>query len=181
MKIIAISGSLRKDSFNTSMLKVAQLNAPDGMDIEIFNISSIPFFNADVEAQGLPESVRSLKTLIAESDGILISTPEYNSMISAVLQNTLEWVSRNDAVGAVAVDKPLAIMGVTPGGFGAVKAISHLLHLAVILRMGVNAQITLPIAKANKLLDSEGNLTDAHTLDKLTKFLEIFQTFISSS
>src|SRR5215469_12924589 len=93
MKLLAISGSLRAASLNTSVLQAAQRLAPEGVEIEIFDgIGQLPFFNSDLEAGQLPEPVARLRQVVAKADGILISSPEYARGVSGVLKNALDWL-----------------------------------------------------------------------------------------
>ena len=94
MKVLGISGSLRKDSYNTWALRAAQQLVPQGMTIEIADISQIPLYNGDVHAAGLPDAVAALKEQVRLADGVLLVTPEYNFSIPGVLKNTLDWLSR---------------------------------------------------------------------------------------
>ena len=87
MKVIAISGSLRSASFNTALLRTAQTLAPGGMEIEIADISKIPLYNGDVQAQGIPTQIQQISEQIREADAVLIATPEYNYSIPGVLKN----------------------------------------------------------------------------------------------
>jgi len=95
IRVLAISGSLRKTSFNTGLLRASQEVAPDWMDVEIFDIRDLPFYDGDLEAQGDPEPVRSLKSAIRESDAVMFATPEYNWGTSGVMKNAIEWASRD--------------------------------------------------------------------------------------
>src|SRR6266545_4367510 len=94
IKILGIAGSLRKKSFNKGLLRAAAELKPDNMEIEIFDIKDIPSYNSDLEPDNVPEPVKELKKKIAESDGLLIATPEYNYSIPGVLKNAIDWVSR---------------------------------------------------------------------------------------
>src|ERR671916_2043887 len=116
MKVLGISGSLRKGSWNTSVLRAAQGLAPAGMTIEIGAIGDIPLYNEDVRAAGLPPPVERLRSQIAAADAVLLVSPEYNFSIPGVLKNAIDWASRppNQPFN----DKPVAIMGASggPGG-----------------------------------------------------------------
>ena len=94
MKIVGISGSLRKGSYNTMALRAAQKLAPAGVTLEIADISQIPLYNEDVRAGGEPEAVVQLKAQLRAADAVLIVTPEYNFSIPGVLKNALDWMSR---------------------------------------------------------------------------------------
>ena len=108
--ILGISGSLRKGSFNTGLLRAAQELAPEGMEIAIFDLKDIPLYNGDVEAEGDPESVTALKEAIRNSDGVLFASPEYNHGITGVLKNAIDWASRDRDEGSLN-GKPAAIVG----------------------------------------------------------------------
>src|SRR5688500_8506690 len=94
LKVLGISGSLRKASFNTMALKAAQKLAPEGMTIEIADISQIPLYNEDLKAVGNPEPVETLRQQIKAADGVLFVSPEYNYSIPGVLKNAFDWASR---------------------------------------------------------------------------------------
>ncbi len=95
LKVLGISGSLRKGSFNSGLLRAAQEVAPDGMEINIFDLKDIPFYNGDVEADGDPASVLALKGAIQNADGVMLATPEYNYGTSGALKNAVDWAYRD--------------------------------------------------------------------------------------
>ena len=94
-RVLGISGSLRKASFNSGLLRAAQTVAPTGVEISIFDLRNVPFYNGDVEAGGDPQPVINLKDAIRQSDGVLFATPEYNWGTSGALKNSFNWTSRN--------------------------------------------------------------------------------------
>ena len=114
IRILAIPGSLRAHSFNRALLSAAVQRSPDGISVEIYDLHDIPPYNADVEAEGDPAEVVRLKNAIDGVDALLVSTPEYNGSISGVLKNAIDWCSR-PAFASVLVDKPVSIIGATPG------------------------------------------------------------------
>jgi len=117
MKILAISGSLRKDSFNTGLLRAAIEEAPDGMDISIASLAGIQIYNGDDEASdGIPGNVLQLIDDIRAADGVLIATPEYNFSIPGGLKNAIDWISRVE--NQPFANKPVAIMGAAGGPLG---------------------------------------------------------------
>lgn len=171
MNIIAISGSLRKDSFNTAVLRAFQELAPEGMKIEIVNIGNLPLYNSDDEA-AFPAVAQALKDKIEASDGVIIATPEYNRSISGVLKNAIDWASRPWGKNSFAGKKVLTL-GVSSGKIGTAVAQSHLKQILTYLDMRVIGQPELYLGPASELFDGEGNLTDAATKEKLTKALGV--------
>ena len=108
LRILGISGSLRKSSLNRSLLRAAQELSPNDVEIELFDLIDIPLFNGDIEAAGRPESVLLLQERIAASDALLIATPEYNGSYSGVLKNAIDWASRQYEKPVLA-EKPVAV------------------------------------------------------------------------
>ena len=100
LRVLAISGSLRKASFNTGLLRAAREIAPDGMEITIFDIKDLPFYNGDIEAEGAPSSVVALKSAVRNADAVIFATPEYNWGTSGVLKNAIDWASRDREEGS---------------------------------------------------------------------------------
>jgi len=121
MKILALSGSLRQGSHNTDLLRGAAAAAPDGVDVELYHgLKEIPPYDADDDVSGaLPLAVARFKQALAEADGILIATPEYNSSIPGVLKNALDWASR-PLVESPVRNKPVAVLSSSTGMFGGV-------------------------------------------------------------
>lgn len=117
IKILGIPGSLREHSYNRGLIRAAQEVAPDGVEVTMYLLHDIPFYNADVEAKGDPDAVTHFKNAIAEADALLISTPQYNRSVPGVLKNAVDWASRRPKAGGASVleNKPIAIVGITPG------------------------------------------------------------------
>ncbi|MCH5375071.1 MAG: NAD(P)H-dependent oxidoreductase, partial [Planctomycetes bacterium] len=115
--IVGIAGSLRSGSFNAALLHAARDLIP--ADLRTASIGAIPLYDADLEARGLPDEVSLLQRRILEADGLLMVTPEYNNSMPGVLKNAIDWLSRPAGeVRNVFSDKPVAIMGASPGRFG---------------------------------------------------------------
>ena len=161
LKVLAISGSLRKASYNTAALRAAQEVAPDGMAIEIVSIADIPFYNADVQEQGFPGAVMALAEQIRAADAVLIASPEYNYSTSGVLKNTIDWLSR--VPQQPFAGKPVAMIGASMSLLGAARAQYHLRQMFVFLdALPVNKPEVF-IAQAQNRFDAEGRLTDELT------------------
>ena len=94
LNVLGISGSLRRNSLNSAALRAAQALAPDGMRIDIVDLSAIPLYNEDVREEGLPDAVADFRRRIAAADAVLIATPEYNYSVPGVLKNAIDWASR---------------------------------------------------------------------------------------
>ncbi len=151
MKICGVSGSLRKASYNTALLKaVAEIAAPD-IEIEIADISDIPLYNGDVEAEGIPASVEAFAADILGADALLIVTPEYNAGIPGVLKNALDWASR--VRPNVFDGKPTAMMGTSPGKLGTVRAQMQLRNQMANLNAQVVSQPMIYVGEAGKFFD----------------------------
>jgi chromate reductase len=161
-RILAFSGSARKESFNKKFLAVAVAAAREaGAEVTHLDLNDfpIPLYHGDLEdGSGIPENAKKLITLITQHDGLLIASPEYNSMITPLLKNTIDWCTRDDEnpfIGKVA-----AIISASPGAFGAVRSLKLaqqlLLHLGCYVVPGQNA-----LAHADKAFDAAGKLTDA--------------------
>jgi chromate reductase len=172
-RVLGISGSLRKGSFNTALLRAAIALAPATMKIETADIASIPLYNEDVRAEGFPEAVARLREQIARADALLVVSPEYNYSTSGVLKNAIDWASRPP--DQPFAGKPLAIMGASGGPGGTMRAQYHLRQIAVYLDMHAINKPEIFVRSAQNAFDAAGNLTDegtkkliGHLLDALT-------------
>ena len=177
-RIIAFAGSLRRGSFNSALLRAAQKLAPNGMEIELIEIGELPFYNADVEAQGDPPSVAAYKALLGEADGLLIATPEYNDGIPGVLTNAIDWGSRLPGRAPLS-GKPIALMGASPSRIGTARAQLHLRQLLSHVHARVLPPPELLVASAHERFDKGLRLTDESTRDVLAKLLERFGRWIA--
>lgn len=170
MRILGIAGSLRDASYNRGALRAAKELAPEGAELEIFDLDGIPGFNQDDEGNP-PEKVTELKRKIRDADAILFVTPEYNYSIPGVLKNAIDWASR--PYGDSAWDgKPAAIMGASVGGIATARAQYHLRQIMVFLNMFPLNRPEVMIAGAAEKFDEAGNLTDEKTKDHIRKQLE---------
>jgi chromate reductase len=159
MTILGLSGSLRRDSFNTRLLRGVGELLPSGVELVVYDrLAEIPPYSEDHE-RDVPSAVAALKTAIAEADAILIATPEYNGSLPGTLKNALDWVSRPVAESPVR-GKPAAVIGASLGMFGAVWAQAELRK--VLATMGARVvDRELPIGQADEAL-GEGGLPRDH-------------------
>src|SRR5947209_35229 len=128
LRVVAFAGSLRRGSFNRALLDAARHLAPSRMSISPIEIGDLPFYNADVEAEGDPTAVVEFKAGIRAADGVLIATPEYNDGIPGVLTTAIDWGSRPPGAAPL-TRKPVALMGASPSQVGTARAQLHLRQL----------------------------------------------------
>ena len=159
MTILGIAGSLRAGSHNAQLLRLAAEELPEGVELVVFDgLAEIPAFDEDLEDLA-PDAVDALKAAIAEADGILIATPEYNGSIPGALKNALDWVSRPIAESPIR-RKPVAVIGASTSAFGAVWAQRELKKVLGVMGARV-LDVELPVAKADRaLLDADEALLD---------------------
>jgi chromate reductase len=158
LDILALSGSLRTDSFNAKLLAAARDLAPADAGVEIYDYRDVPLYDGDIEVRDYPEAARRLKDRIRKADALLIATPEYNYSVPGVLKNALDWVSRPYGDSAL-TGKPLAIIG-GGGGQGTNRAQDHLRQIAHGLDMQVVRRPEIFIANVWGKFDENGALTD---------------------
>ncbi|HYT51693.1 MAG TPA: NADPH-dependent FMN reductase [Gaiellaceae bacterium] len=169
-RILGISGSLRRDSHNTSLLRAAAEAAGPDIEFELYDgLKQIPPYDEDDDVHPRPESVARLNEAIAASDAVFFSTPEYNSSIPGQLKNAIDWVSRPVATNALR-NKPVAVVGASTGGFGAVWAQAELRK--VLAAVGARVlDLELPVPHAHTRFE-DGGLTDDEIRTRLEEAIE---------
>ena len=180
MTIVGISGSLRKNSFNAGLLRAAAEALSPGTRLEILSIRDIPLYDADVEeVSGVPAAVQQIKDRVASADGLLLATPEYNNSIPGVFKNAIDWMSRPAAdISRVFADRPVALMGATPGMGGTTLAQSAWLPVLRTLQMRPWFGGRLLVSGARQAFDGQGNLLDEKIRGQLKVFVAGFEGFI---
>lgn len=170
MRLLAISGSLRSDSHNTRLLRIAVEEAPASVDVQIWGgLAEVPPYDGDADHGAGPEPVSRFRELIAEADGLIFATPEYNSSVPGVLKNAIDWASRPRATTPLA-GKPAGVMGAATGQFGAVWAQAELRKvLGATGGRVVDAEFAL--ALADEAFDAAGSLSDGVALDALRELV----------
>ncbi len=179
MKIVGISGSLRKGSYNTALLRAAVGLMPQGAELEAASLHGIPLYDGDLEAaQGIPQSVELLKNSIAQAQGLLLVTPEYNNSIPGVFKNAIDWLSRpSSEIPQLFGNRPVAVIGASPGGFGTI--LSQNAWLPVLRTLGVRPWFggRLMVSRAHQVFGPAGELTDDKIRSALRDFLKGFAEF----
>jgi chromate reductase, NAD(P)H dehydrogenase (quinone) len=170
MRVLAISGSLRRGSHNTRLLRVAAQLAPPPVELELFDgLKDVPPYDEDDDVDPVPEGARRLRQAIADADALLIATPEYNSSLPGQLKNALDWASR-PFPDNVLRNKPVAVIGASTGMFGAVWAQAE--ARKVLAATGARViDVELPVAGAEAAFDGD-QLADRELHARLGKIIE---------
>lgn len=181
-RILGLSGSLRQGSYNTALLRAAAKMTEARFEFELASIRGIPLYDGDLEvAEGLPTAVSELKARVMACDGLILATPEYNNGIPGAFKNAIDWLSRPPSDTArVFGDRPVALMGATPGAFGTILAHNHWLPVLRTLGMRPWFGGRLLVSRVSKLFDGAGELTDEGTRTQLRDFLHGFVAFVEN-
>jgi chromate reductase len=169
-QILGISGSLRKASYNTAMLRTASDLVPDGISINIFDLNPLPLYNDDLAKDDLPSVVNDFRNSIKRSGGILIASPEYNYSFTGVLKNALDWAS-TDTLGNLLSGKPIAIMGASPSVFGTARSQLHLRQVLIAADANAVQRPEIYIRRVQTMVDEHGKLINNHTREKIQSLL----------
>jgi chromate reductase, NAD(P)H dehydrogenase (quinone) len=174
--LIGISGSLRKGSFNTALLRAAITLMPGGSTLELATLHGIPLYDGDLETrEGIPEAVQALKQRIKACDGVLLATPEYNNSIPGVLKNAIDWLSRPaDEIADLFGGRAIAVIGASPGGFGTILAQNA--WLPVLRTLGTKPWFggRLMVSRAGQVFNEAGEMVDEKMKAQLQQFLQGF-------
>jgi chromate reductase len=162
--LLALSGSLRAQSFNTRILGALPLLAPQGVTVELFDVAELPLYNQDDDADVLPDSAARLRAAVAAADGVVIATPEYNHSFSAVTKNFIDWASRPFAAGPL-LKKPVMLIAAGPGPSGGTHALEATSTLMTLLGCPIVAHVG--VAGAHEKINNEGLIVDEELVNQL--------------
>ena len=177
LRLVTLIGSLRSLSLHAGIAASLQELAPENVVVTTLpSVGLLPHYDADVQAQGFPQTVLDLGKAISEADGVIIVTPEYNYSVPGVLKNALDWVSR--LTPAPFAGKPVAIQSASPGIFGGARAQYHLRQSMVFLDALVLNKPEVMVGGAASKIDVEGKkITDQQTREIITAQLKAFAFF----
>src|SRR3954447_15239754 len=171
MRVLGISGSLRRDSHNTELLRAAATLLPSGTEFEIYDgLQDIPPFDEDLEREA-PQSVHRLREEIGSADAVLFATPEYNHSIPGVLKNAVDWVSRPLAANALR-NKPVAVIGASTGIFGAVWAQAELRKVLGATGARV-VEGEVAVGRAQDRFDEDGRLNEPNLEEEVREVVRL--------
>ncbi len=176
--IVGISGSLRKGSYNTQLLRSASSLLPEGVNMEMVAIGDLPLYNADLETDGVPDSVTSFRDALARADAFVFASPEYNYSIPGVLKNAIDWGSR--AKISPFFGKPVALMGATQGMWGTVRMQLAFRPVFQFLNMTPVNKPEVLVAQAQDKFDRDGRLTDESTIAVVRRQMHELKTLARS-
>ncbi|MBK5231473.1 MAG: NAD(P)H-dependent oxidoreductase [Thermoleophilia bacterium] len=170
MKVLAIHGSLRADSFSRRLAAAAADLAPEGVEVELYDgLDSVPNYNQDLEPDRIPAGVEDLREKMEASDAILIVTPEYNASVPGALRNAIDWASRPHGDSSLQ-GRPAAIISNSPMPFGAIWA-NQQVRKSFTITGTPTVERELAIGKIDERLGEDGTITDQATRDDITSIL----------
>lgn len=179
VRILAVAGSLRRESYNRSLLRAAMDLADPCVTISVYGgLGSVPVFNEDLEGPAdEPPGVVELRRAVAAADGLLIATPEYNQSVPGVVKNMVDWLSRSESDAGLA-GLPVAVTGTTTGSWGTRIAQTVLRQMLLSVQAVVLPSPHLFVPHAASLFDADGALTDSETKDRLADLVAAFRSWI---
>ena len=167
-RILGVAASLRRASLNGGLLRAAREMSPEDVVYDGFDLGKMPFFNADVEAEGDPEPVAELKQKIQAADAVLIASPEYDYAVPGVLVTALDWALRPPTPLR---HKSVGIIGASPGASGTARSQMILRQILLHAPAYVMPEPQILVGSARQRFDEEGNLTDEETRERLERFV----------
>lgn len=182
IRLMGLSGSARKGSYNTALLRAASEMVPEGVDLSVHTIRGVPVYDGDLEKEsGIPESVTTLKDAAAEADGLVLVTPEYNNSLPGAFKNTIDWMTRppKDAERVFA-GKPVLLIGASPGGFGTILSQNAWLPVLRTMKTMPWTGGKLMVSRAGKVFDEDGRITDEAVEKQLSDTLSAYVDFVKS-
>jgi chromate reductase len=159
MKILGLSGSLRRDSYNAQLLRAAAKELPPSAELAVWDgLRELPYYDEDLDVDPVPHIVRDLRTAVAEADALIVATPEYNASVPGVIKNAIDWASRPRATTSLK-DKPVLVVGASTGLFGAVWAQAEMRK--VLKTAGADPlEEEVPVGQAHEAFAEDGSLRD---------------------
>ena len=176
LDVVAVVGSLRRESFTRRFTQALGALAPQSLRMEIVEVGDLPLYNQDRDGDS-PQAWQNFRARIKRANGVLFATPEYNRSVPGVLKNAVDVGSRPEGK-SVWAGKPAAIVSVTPYGLGAFGANHHLRQSLVFLDMPTLQQPELYVSRAESLLDASGRISSPQTKELAVKFLKAFEAWI---
>ncbi len=170
LHIVGLAGSIRHASYNRGLLRAAARDLPEGVSLQIEELSNIPVYNMDLEGPGEPPSVQALKAAVGEADALLLAIPEHNYSFSGVMKNAIDWLSRPFDT-SVLLDKPVAIMGASSGRMGTARA-QHAIRPVLAAMVLRHDQTEMPASQAAKVCDANGDVIDESTQKRVRTMVE---------
>lgn len=179
LRILGMSGSLRRGSHNTNLLRAAAELLPPGVELDVYDgLRDLPPYDADRDLDPADPAVEELREAIADADGVLIATPEYNGSIPGFLKNALDWASRPFPANALQ-GKPVAVIGASTGLFGAVWAQAELRKVLGIIGADV-IDLELPIGQAEAAFTDDGQLIEREQRAVLSELVHVLSSRAAS-
>lgn len=176
MEFIGISGSLRKASLNTALLKETQKLLPDGVTMTVRTLEELPLLNPDELASGFPDAVNILASAVKQADALVLASPEFNYSVTAVMKNAMDWLSLHPDAPLKA--KPVALMSASPSAFGGGRAQYHLREILIYPGARLLGVPEIMLANAPSSFNEQGMLTNETTKDLIAKQMQALKEMV---
>ncbi len=176
INLVGISGSLRRGSYNTALLKAAKQALPEDMEMTLVSIDALPLYNGDLDGDNQPGAIRQFRNALAMADGFVFASPEYNYSIPGTLKNAIDWASRPP--NSPLAGKPVALMGASMGTIGTARMQIAFRPVFQCLDMTPVNRPEVLVPQAHKLFDSEGKLTDEGTFEIVRKKIQALREMV---